>query len=85
MTCHRYAGGVVCLGGPDHEVTDARGKVWRFEFHEYLGPTVLRKDGSPYKRIGPPEGSSFWPAFEKWLRARRATEPPSTEPRLEIR
>jgi hypothetical protein len=35
---------------------------------------VLRKDGSPFKRIGPPEGSSFWPAFEVWLAARRAGE-----------
>ena len=42
------------------------GREWRWEFHKYLGPTFLRKDGEPMARF-PREGHPVWAAFETWL------------------
>jgi hypothetical protein len=86
MRCHRFPGGVFCTHGDGviHEIPNGISSVWRFEFSDRFGPVLVGKDGVPLK-TQPSERSWFWPAFEKWLRARRATEPPSTEKRLEIR
>jgi hypothetical protein len=79
MTCIRVPNGIVCVS-PEHEVTDANGKTWRFEFHSFLGPTILRKDGQPRARL-PGERSPFWPAFTawhaEWRKARSEAEMPS--------
>lgn len=53
------------FGGKTYTVTDSRGKVWSFEYHWYLGPTVLNKDGSPRVRQ-PGIKSPFWAALDKW-------------------
>ena len=37
---------------------------YNFEYHHYLGPHQLRKDGEP--RRYPQKG--FWDAFEKWIK-----------------
>lgn len=53
--------------GPDHcdiEVTDSRGKVWRFDFDKWCGPMWLNKDGSMRKCQNPCRYA--WEAFEKW-------------------
>ena len=42
------------------------GKKYRWEFHEYLGPTFLRKDGEPLVRQ-PSEKHPVWKEFDKWL------------------
>ncbi len=42
------------------------GKLWRWEFHRYLGPTFLRKDGEPRANQNPPK--AVWTAFERWLK-----------------
>ncbi len=68
----------VCIGGthaivtyPDlYEVTH-EGRVWRFEYHEWLGPTVVRKDGEPCAKQ-PGYRSPFWAAFETWWKTRKA-------------
>lgn len=44
-----------------------RGKEWRWEFHEYLGPTFLRKNGDPLTRQ-PSGRHPVWDAFAKWLK-----------------
>lgn len=46
------------------------GRLWRWEFHEYCGPTFLRKDGEARKHI-PKENHPVWDAFEKWLKKYR--------------
>lgn len=43
------------------------GRVWRWEFHEYLGPGWLKKDGNP-KKCQCPTIKAVWDAFEKWHR-----------------
>lgn len=42
------------------------GKVWLFEWHSYLGPTFLRKDGEPRARY-PGEKNPMWEAFNAWM------------------
>lgn len=48
------------------------GRTYRWEFHEYCGPTFLRKDGEPWKRICPGENHPVWDEFEKWLKKYKA-------------
>lgn len=55
------------------EVKDAAGKVWHFEWHDYCGVTVLRKDGKA-RRHQPSKESAFWPAFGKWLKKHRSSK-----------
>lgn len=42
------------------------GKLWRWEFHRYCGPTFLKKNGGPRRYI-PNENHPVWEAFDKWL------------------
>lgn len=41
------------------------GRKWRWEFHKYMGPQFLKKDGSPRKNQCPTV-KAVWDAFEKW-------------------
>ena len=50
----------------------SHGGKWRWEFHHYLGPTFLRKDGEPLTNQ-PGEHSPAWPHFERWLVEHRKT------------
>lgn len=43
------------------------GKEWRWDFHEYCGPTFYNKDGEPRKNF-PSENHPVWKSFNKWLR-----------------
>lgn len=43
------------------------GKTWSWEFHNYLGPTFLKKDGEP-RRCQFPRNKKVWAAFENWLK-----------------
>ena len=40
-------------------------RLWRWEFHEYLGPTFVDKDGNSVKCPG--ENHPVWHAFNAWL------------------
>jgi len=51
----------------EFSITDANGRHWRFSWHPYCGPSVLRKDGQDWKR-NPGQLSPFWPALEAWLK-----------------
>lgn len=60
-------GSPVFIDGPDAfgEAT-IKGRVWKWEFHKYLGPTFLRKDGEPrVQQPGPKH--PVWNAFYRWL------------------
>lgn len=46
-----------------------KGRVYRWEFHNYLGPLFLRKDGEPMVRQ-PGQRSGAWVPFNRWLKAR---------------
>jgi hypothetical protein len=48
------------------------GRVWRWEFHEYLGPTFLKKNGEPRKCQNPQK--AVWNAFGKWFREYKKQE-----------
>ena len=56
------------VDGPDAygECTIA-GKVWRWDFHWFCGPTFLRKDGEPLKNQ-PGERHPVWDKFAEWLK-----------------
>lgn len=43
------------------------GRVWRWEYHNYLGPTFLRKDGEP-RKCQCPTIDAVWDAFQVWLK-----------------
>jgi hypothetical protein len=57
-------------GRAEHVITDAAGRLWRFETHHFCGPMVLRQDGQPKARQ-PGCRSAFWPAFDAWNTARK--------------
>ena len=73
MACIRIYGecpGILTV--PDiFTVTDANGREWRFDYHHYLGPSVLKANGDPRERQ-PGIKSSFWPAFSAWAKNRKA-------------
>lgn len=71
MTCHRFAKGVYCMGGPIIEHT-YEGRVWRWEQHSYFGPWPVTRTGEPWKRA-PGERSQFWRAYEDWAAKRGKT------------
>lgn len=53
----------------EHVIEDDKGRRWRFEWHPYFGPAVLRADGQPKARQ-PGSRSPFWRALDAW-RARQ--------------
>ena len=67
----RTPGGIVHIDTfiDDEGTAVVNGRQYQWEFHEYLGPTFIRKDGEPLKRQ-PGEHHPVWPHFEKWLKAR---------------
>ena len=44
----------------------AGGKDFRFEMHDYCGPTMIGKRGNPI--AFPPQNSPFWEALHWWLK-----------------
>lgn len=40
-------------------------RIWRWEFHEFLGPTFVDKKGNSVN--SPSEHSPVWNAFNDWL------------------
>ncbi len=42
------------------------GRLWRWEFHRWGGPTFLRKDGEP-RACQNPTVKGVWDAFELWF------------------
>lgn len=45
----------------------AGGENFDFEFHYYLGPTMIGKRGNPISWF-PPQKSPFWDALHWWLK-----------------
>ena len=58
---------------PEFTLTLPNGRVYRFEWHAYLGPTFLRKDGEPLARY-PSERNPMWHAFNAWYRQGRKVD-----------
>jgi hypothetical protein len=58
-------GGCILTIHPAYDLTLPDGRVWRFEFHKFLGPTFLRKDGEPRARP-PAERHPVWDAYGLW-------------------
>ena len=46
-----------------------RGKVWRFEFSEMFGPSLLTKENEVAVRQPMREDHPFWEAFNAWMNA----------------
>lgn len=42
------------------------GREWRWTFHDYLGPTFLKKDGE-MRQCQCPTNKKVWAAFYVWL------------------
>lgn len=71
MTCERFRFGdgsvaILNMGGPNLRIT-AGGQVFRFEFHEYLGPSMIGKRGDIIQNF-PGKYSPFWDALHFWLK-----------------
>lgn len=43
------------------------GRVWRWHYHRYLGPSFLRKDGE-LRACQNPTIKAVWDAFMDWLK-----------------
>jgi hypothetical protein len=54
------------MGGPDFKIR-AGDKEFCFEFHPYLGPTIIGKRGNPVSTM-PPQNSPFWDALYWWIK-----------------
>lgn len=52
----------------DGEVTDSRGRVWRFEFSKMFGPTLVGKRGQVLENQTMTK--AFWEAFYDWYEAK---------------
>jgi hypothetical protein len=46
-------------------------RVWRFEFSEMFGPTILDRHNAPAKRQPISETDPFWFPFQRWMNAGR--------------
>ena len=44
-------------------------RVWRFEFSDMFGPSLLTKDGEIAEHQPVSEQDPFWEPFERWFRA----------------
>ena len=60
------------------------GRVWRWEFHEWCGPSFLRKDGEP-RKCQCPTVKAVWDAFEKWHRKYQLAKKTASEQMERIR
>ena len=76
MTCHRFAGGIICINPWGRLKLGNRYVI--VDFHEYCGPSFeWVKGGAPYDPVD--ENDPIWPLFEVWLekykarKAKRAT------------
>ena len=66
--CAIINGHKVFIDYPDAEGSAiVNGRVWRWEFHDYLGPTFLKKNGDP-RECQCPIVKAVWDAFDKWLK-----------------
>jgi len=65
-----FKGGAIFMDFPDAFAQGKhKGRLYRWSFHEYLGPLFLRKDGEPLVRQ-PGEKSGAWMAFGRWQKTR---------------
>lgn len=55
------------------EGVDRNGKLWRWDFGEYMGPTFLGKNGDPLKNQPMSEKHPAWEPFNRWLANRQPT------------
>ena len=55
----------ISWGGLDRLITDAAGKVWKFEDHPRFGPIILNRRGDP-AASQPGSRSPFWSAWTAW-------------------
>jgi hypothetical protein len=76
VTCLRLPTihGIICYETTVRSRVKTRGgRVYHFEFDPKWGPLVVTARGEPVERQ-PQGGSSFWPAFDAWLRRRHRRE-----------
>jgi hypothetical protein len=66
MTCQHIDNAIICTGGQDYKILDAKGKVWRFEMHPHCGPIVLTRQTGEVSEVQPPENSPFWECVSFW-------------------
>lgn len=52
-----------------------KGRTYRWDWHEYLGPTFIRADGEALKRQ-PGASHPVWPHFDEWMKAYRKAQTP---------
>lgn len=50
---------------------DRNGKLWRWDFGEYVGPTFVNQDGTPIKNQPMKETHPAWEPFNRWLAERK--------------
>lgn len=56
------------------------GKTWRWEFHDYLGPTFLKADWDTPLVRQPGEKHPVWDHFDAWLKEYRAASDEDSAP-----
>jgi hypothetical protein len=68
MACIRVGAAIVTVSDGEGSAV-VQGRTWRWDFHEYLGPTFVDKHGNMLKRQ-PGENHPVWDAFATWLTER---------------
>ena len=69
MGAVRAGNAIICTLIDAEGSATVRGKVWRWQFHHYLGPTFVRANGEPLSKQ-PGERHPVWEAFYDWMEAR---------------
>ena len=46
------------------------GRIWRFEYSDWLGPLWLKSDGYTERKCQCPISKKVWAAFDRWLERR---------------
>jgi len=64
-------GGMTVL--PVLKIQAHNGKTYTFDWHSYMGPTFLKKNGDPLACF-PTMRHPVWPAFELWMKQGRRVD-----------
>ena len=67
MASKSIGGAIVCSFDDATGEARVNGRTYRWEFHDYLGPTFLKADWDTPLVRQPGEKHPVWDAFDKWL------------------
>jgi len=68
MACIRISPSCIITVSDGEGSAVVSGRTWRWDFHDYLGPTFVDRHGNMLKRQ-PGENHPIWKPFAAWVKA----------------